>query len=177
MAQRGQVWTASNPIATGSTIVSGNVAPPAAGAAVLFGVLNPVDSGVVLEVIRGCIGAMSGTPGAGSWAYCMTRQDAKITAGPNLVPRNVSTGNPGAIAQAYSQVTLTGSLAFRSVRQFPMWISGAIALTSPGRCVIEEVAGDIQVPPGYMLVLAPPALGTTHVVVASLVWAEVPLLS
>lgn len=176
MAQRGQVWSVENAL-TGSTIVSGNVAPPAAAAAVLLGILNPVGSGVNLEIVRGWLAHISGTPGAGLWAYCIALQNATITAAANATPRNHISGAAGAKAQAYSQTALTGGVVFNTVRPFPSaMFAGALAATTPGQIAMDEVAGDIVVKPGYMVVLAPPAAGTTHVVTAGLTWAEVPAL-
>ena len=77
LAQQGKVFQVSGAV-TGTTIAAGHVAPPAAAAATLLSILNPVGSNVNLEIIRGTLGHVSGTPGAGTFAWCMGYQGGAI---------------------------------------------------------------------------------------------------
>ncbi len=175
-AARGQMFSAISALA-GTTIVSANVAPPAAAAATVLSVFNPEGSGVDLEVLLGWIFHISGTPGAGFWAWCYGRAtgSTKITATQNATPACTRTPGPNSKAQGYTQTALTAGPAHVSGRPFPTaQFAGAIAATTPGQVAIDEVAGAIVVQPGGVVTLAPPAAGTSHIVGAGICWIENP---
>ncbi len=173
---RNQIFTAFTALA-GTTIVAGNVAPPAAAAATVLSILNPVGSGVNLEILQGWVFHISGTPGAGFWAWCATNTGVSITAaeavaqkGANLIGQGITK------AKAWSQTALTGGIVHVNIRPFPTaMFAGALAATTPGQTAVDNVDGAIVVPPGGLLTLAPPAAGTTHIVGAGIMYAEVPL--
>lgn len=176
MASRGWVYSVMPATLVGANIVAGNVAPPAAAAVILLGVLNPPGSGVNIEIIRGRVAHISGTPGAGVWAWCVAQQIAANLLAANAVARNHRGGGVGGKAQCYTQVALTGGVVFANARLFPSaMFAAAIAGTTPGQFAEDLVDGDIVLEPGFMAVLAPPAVGTTHAVVPSITFAEVPL--
>lgn len=162
----------------GTTIAAGHVAPPAAGAATLLSILNPVGSGYELHVLEGTINHISGTPGAGSFAWCMAYQEDIVTAGEAVAiirPLYCSSLKPKAI-KAWSATTLTGSRVHVIQKVFAgTKFAGAIDVVSSELVQRENVDGKIIVPPGWMLTLAPPATGTSHVVTAEIVVAEVPV--
>src|SRR5262245_51313223 len=83
-ASRGNIYAVSTVLA-GTTVVAGNVAPPAAAAATVLTLYNPANSRVELEVLKVILYHISGTPGAGSWAHCLS-QSAAITAAENAAP-------------------------------------------------------------------------------------------
>jgi hypothetical protein len=177
LASRGQVFSVFTPALAGSTIVAANSAPPAAAAAVLLAILNPLGSGVNLEILRSFVNHISGTPAAGPWAYCATVANGAITAATNATSTNHFNPQATSKAKAWSQTALTGGPVFTMVRLVPtIQFAGAIAATTPNQAVTEEVAGDIIVPPGIALCLAPPGAGTTHIVTVGLTWAEIPIL-
>lgn len=173
---RNQIFTAFTALA-GTTIVAGNVAPPAAAAATVLSILNPVGSGVNLEILQGWVFHISGTPGAGFWAWCACNPGTSITAveaiaqkGANLIGQGVTK------AKAWSQTALTGGVVHATIRPFPTaMFAGALAATTPGQTAVDNVDGAIVVPPGGLLTIAPPAAGTTHIVGAGIQYAEVPL--
>ncbi len=173
-ASRSEVFSAFT-AQTGTTIVSGNVAPPAAAAATVLSILNPIDSGVNLEILRGWVMHISGTPGAGAFFWCGTAAGASITAATNATARStVAGGAKASVASVWTQTALTGGTVHTNLRPFPTaQFAGAIAATTPGQVAIDEVRGSIVVAPGGVLTIAPAATGTTHIVVAGIEWAEV----
>ena len=163
----------------GTTIVSGNVAPPAAAAATVISLLNPLGSQKNLEILRGVLLHISGTPAAGGWAWCMAYQGVSVTAAEAVAQKGVGfLGQSGTVAKAWSQTALTGGIVHVNTRLFPSAdIAAALGTTSFGTIDIDEVMGALIVPPGWMLTLAPPGTGTSHVVAASIEYAEVPLVA
>lgn len=176
LARKGRVYAASG-AATGSTIAAGHVAPPAAAAATLLSILNPVGSGCNLEIISGTLGHVSGTPGAGSFSWCIGYQEDDITAAEAVaIIRPTLASSRKSVAKAWSVTALTGSAVHVIQKLFPSTaFAGALAATSEGtaRAAVDNVDGLIIVQPGWMLTLAPAATGTTHIVTCEIVFAEV----
>ena len=173
---RGHVFAVSGAL-TGTTIAAGHVAPPAAGAATMLSVLNPLGSGVNLEILEGTIAHVSGTPGAGAFAWCMAYQSSVVTATEAVaIKRPLYGSSLTTKAKAWSATTLTGSRVHEITKVFPASkFAGAIDVVSSGLVERDDVDGKIIVPPGWMITLAPPATGTTHLAVAEIVYAEVPI--
>lgn len=161
----------------GTTVAAGHVAPPAAGAATFLSILNPLGSGVNLEIIEASLSHISGTPGVGTFTYCHAYQGTLVTAAEaTAVKRCLNTSQRATIASAWSAATLTGSVVHQVLAHFPSAsFGGAVAATTEatGRAVTHNVDGMIIVAPGWMLTLAPAATGTTHVAAASITYAEV----
>jgi hypothetical protein len=176
LAQQGKVFQVSGAQA-GTTIAAGHVAPPAAGAATLLSILNPLSSSVNLEIIQASIGHVSGTPGAGSFTYCHAYQGTSVTAAEAVaVKRSLYLSQKATVALAWSATTLTGSVVHQVLAHFPSApYAGVLALTSEGtgKSQIHDVDGMIVVPPGWMLTIAPAATGTTHIAAVSITYAEV----
>jgi hypothetical protein len=176
LSQQGKVFQVSGAQA-GTTIAAGHVAPPAAGAATLLSILNPLESKVDLEVIQASIGHISGTPGAGTFTYCMAYQGEAVTAAEAVaVKRCLRLSSKTTVAKAWSATTLTGSVVHLVNSHFPSApFAGAIAATTEatGFSQVHDVDGAIIIPPGWMLTIAPAATGTTHIVAVSITFAEV----
>lgn len=170
-AARGLIMAVSTAV-TGTTVAAGNVAPPAAAAATVLSLYNPMNSGVDLEVLKVFLQHISGTPGAGAWMHCLSYSPA-ITATENAAPACSNGGTDGA-AKGFTQTALTGGAVHTNYRAFGGMFAGAIAATTPGQFQVDDVDGEIILPPGYVLSIAAPAAGTSHVVAASIVFAEVP---
>lgn len=179
-AARGILFDAMTALA-GTTIVAGNVAPPAAAAATVLSVYNPEGSGVDLEILIGWLMHISGTPGAGAWAWCGGRAigGTAITAAQNnggtaaAGPFGTRIPSGASKAKVFTQTALTGGPLHAVTRPFPSaQFAGAIAATTPNQVVIDDVAGSIIVQPGGVVSLAPPAAGTTHIVAAGMLWQE-----
>lgn len=176
---RGKVFSVQTAL-TGTTIVAGNVAPPAAAAATVLTLSNPVGSGVNLEILLGFLLHISGTPGAGGWTWCTANAvgTTVITAAVNATPQPMLTSGGNSVASAWTQTALTAGPLHKAARLLPSaQFAGAIAATTPGQSVVDIVDGGLVIAPGWIVTLAPPATGTTHVVVAGIVYAEVPIPS
>jgi hypothetical protein len=173
-SSRGTLFCVSGAL-TGTTIAAGHVAPPAAAAATLLSILNPLGSNNNLEIIEGTISHVSGTPGAGAFAWCMAYQGTAVTASEAVaIKRRLDGAEGGTVAKAWSATTLTGSSVHVITKPFPTSkFAGAIDAASSNLSETDLVNGKIVVRPGFMLTLAPPATGTTHIVVASITYAEV----
>lgn len=162
---------------TGTTVVAGNVAPPAAGAATILTILNPIGSGINLEIMQGWLRLISATTtAAGFWAWCSAIAGPSITAA-----EAVALKRPGVIGQmpaafkAWSQTALTGGPDHAITRPFPVnRVAAAIAASSWGLDAVDNVDGALVIEPGGILTLAPAAVGTAVVVGAGIVLAQVP---
>lgn len=169
LGRRGRVYAVST-AAAGTTVVSGNVSPPAAAAATVLTLYNPTGSRVELEILKVVLYHVSGTPGAGSWWHCLSNS-AAITATENAAPVN-SLNGARATAKGFTQTALTGGAVHVAYRAMGGSFAGAIAATTPGQVREEELAGEIVLPAGWAYTIAAPAAGTTHIVIASIVFAE-----
>jgi hypothetical protein len=174
-ASRGTVYAVSTAL-TGTTVVADNVAPPAAGVATVLSLLNPVGSGVTLEILRGWVCYLSGTPGAGCWAWCGATVGTAITAAPaGTAGGNTRNAQVPSRGRTWTQTVLTGAPAHQLVRPFPTASFAApLAATTDGLCVVDNVDGALVVTPGNLITLAPPAVGTSVVVSVGIMYAEVP---
>ena len=173
-SSRGVLFCVSGTL-TGTTIAAGHVAPPAAGAATLLSILNPLGSNKNLEIVEGTISHVSGTPGAGAFAWCMAYQGTAVTANEAVaIKRRLDGAEGGTVARAWSATTLTGASVHVITKPFPSAkFAGALDAASANLSETDFVNGKIVVRPGFMLTLAPPAAGTTHLVVVSITYAEV----
>src|SRR5258706_15466591 len=81
-ASRGLIFSGGTAVA-GTTVVAGNVAPPAAAAATVISVYNPLGSGVTVEILRAFLQHVSGTPGAGAWMWCVAYGTTPVSAAQN----------------------------------------------------------------------------------------------
>jgi phage tail sheath gpL-like len=81
--------------------------------------------------------------------------------------------NPSAM-KAYNNVALTGYAASQSgAFQLPIGGPAAVAAGAGSYLADEEVAGSIIIPPGAIFAVSGTAVGTTHIVDASILWAEI----
>lgn len=179
LAARGAMFSGGTGFA-GTTIVAANVTPIGAAAATILSLYNPIGSGVDVELIRTLIAHISGTPGAGAWLYnfqfnqtLTAIQNCFGVAGGTPVPNRLG-GNAGGKARVFTQTALTGSAAQLQHRAIgTTQFAAAIAATTQGLGFVDEVAGSIVIPPGGLLSIAAPVIGTTHIVAASFEWDEV----
>lgn len=179
-ASRGRLF-AGFTVLTGTTIVAGNVAPPAAAAATVLSLFNPEGSGVDAEIALGWLHHISGTPGAGMWAWCGARAvgSTAISATQNnggaagAEPAGTRVPSPGSALRVFTQTALTAGPLHVAMRPFPSsQFAGAIAATTPGQAVQDPVDGGLVIQPGGVISLCPPAIGTTHIVAAGVMWIE-----
>jgi len=153
----------------------------AAAAATILTLYNPPNSGVNAEVLRTVLSFISGTPGAGAFAYNMAWGQL-ITATPNnggssgVLPVSPYSGQVGK-CKIFTQTALTsGTVAQTLVRSIISSFAAALTNAATVQNYTDDVRGEIVVPPGGLLTLASPATGTTLVMAASFVWQENPIL-
>ena len=170
LAKRGLLFHA----ASGSvTIAAANVSPLAAGTGQpVIGMWNPPNSGVDIVLLKQFFETLSGTPGGGLlWNFANA---PAITATANGVVASAYLGSGGrSAARVYLNTALTGA-PLQTVLRYAEAIS-AIAAGASTMEGTEDMAGDIIIPPGVFAGVAAFAAGTSHVVQASLSWAEIPV--
>jgi hypothetical protein len=164
--------------AAGSTVAAANISPVAAAAASLISLYNPISSGITAEVLKAFINSISGTPGVGGFVYNIAFNQI-ITAIQNNggvtgnIPLCTYLGNRASACKIFVQLALTGSGVQVLGRPLPFApFAGAITATSPGLVCYDPLEGEIILPPGGLLTIAPTATGTSHVVNAGFVWQE-----
>jgi len=177
-AQRGKLFHGST-VATGTTIVSGNVSPVGAGAASILSIYNPVGSGVLAVVHRLIVNNISGTPN-GTAMTLDAAYNQVITATPNnagvsgAYPTNAFAGGNSGSVICYTQTALTGSSAHTFFRILGInALASAISATTPDQVKLEIFDGELVLPPGGILTLGAGGTGTSHVIAASFTWEEV----
>lgn len=177
-ARRGYVYSASTVLTGMAALASpANVSPlPAATGQPIIGIYVPGGSLFDVAILRTKIWNVSGTPGAGAFAWNMV-PNSVITA---VATRGNShlTGAATSGASVFLNTATTGSAAGVLLRGIgPTFFAAGLA-ASAGPLLIEEVTdGDIYVTPGLMAAIAAPAAGTTWIVGASVTWAEIPRTS
>ncbi len=176
---RGQIYSVIT-TQQGNVLVPDNTAPPAAGAITVLSILNPVGSGVNLEILQGWVAWIAGTPQPGLWAWCgavagmsITAAEAGATKGALRYPSDVPH------VKAWSQVALTGGPAHTNVRPFPMTLfnAGIAAGGTSDLLIADSVDGALTVLPGGLITLAPALAITgppTAAAAAGILFAEVP---
>jgi len=182
-AVRGKLFSGGT-VATGTTIVAGNVSPVGAAAASILSIYNPfagTSANVNAILHRIVLTHISGTPGAGQYLTLDFAYNQVVTATPNnngtagLMPVNHLAGGNTGMCQIYTQTALTGAAAQTFFRHLgAVSFATALAATTPNLCYNEVLDGEIVIPPGGLLSIGAAATGTSHVVAASFTWEEVP---
>lgn len=180
-AMRGKLYTGMTAIG-GTTVVAGNNSPIAAAAASILSLYNPLGTKVNLSLLRTILFYVSGTPAAGGWVYNYGFSQ-NITAVQNnggvagAAPVSGLVSGLSGTGKIYTQTALTGSgaqILYRPIGGTALF-AGALAATTPGLGVVEQVDGEIEAPPGGVVSVASPGTGTTLIVGACFVWEEIPL--
>jgi hypothetical protein len=168
---RGNLFTLSTVI-TGVTVAAGHVAPPGAAAATTLTLLNPSTSTMNFEIVKVFVSQLTGTPATGAWAYCMANSAASVSAVANVTAAPLYSGNQVSVAKGYSNTALTGGPVHTQNGLIPAAVfAGALTAASN---FVDTPNREIVVAPGWMLTIAPPGAGTSLVVVAQIIYAEVP---
>ncbi len=177
-SSRGQVYAVFTAL-TGTVLAAANNAPPGAGSATVLTILNPVGSGVNLEILQGWVFYLSdgvnANPGAGFWAWCGAVAGVSITAAEaGTTKAAIRTDEAVTRVRAWSQAALTGGPAHANIRPFPMTQFSAVPGEIDQRAFVDNVDGAIVVLPGTIITLAPAARGgTNNIAGAGIMYAEV----
>lgn len=183
LGYRAQIFSGQTANA-GTTVVAANVTPVNGAVASILSLYNPLNSGVNAELIKTIVHTISGTPGAGALVYNIAFLQ-NITAGNNsnngtgTTPSNsLACGIRGGKCRIFTQLTLAGAVgAERLLRPIGGVFAGVVAGNTYGNNIVDYPDGDIVLPPGGLLTIAAPAIGTTWVITAEFTWAEIPLTS
>jgi hypothetical protein len=165
--RNGDCYTA---IATAVTIAATHVSPATANTGTpIIGLFNPANSGKNLSLIALDLQTISGTPG-GPFYWNVIPAPCGITAA-GTAGLNSASFAAGGVAKVFGNAATTGSLAGTVFRVLggPAAIAAGAGIYS----VEDEVAGSIIIPPGAFAGVYAKAVGTTHIVDASIVWEEV----
>lgn len=180
---RGAVFTL-NIATSAATLSAGNAlnagAGPASGGTTHMALWNPIGSGVNLSLLRFVSTPISGTPTAGPiYHTVMTLGLPTLTASVGIAYNNLIGGkSPVARYVASAAGTaLTGSSVPVVFRQANVTYSGAAfaAAAGPTATLVEDLGGDIVIPPGYGWVPCYTGVGTTFLCTFGITWEEVPI--
>lgn len=181
LARIGQLFSLTlTAITTG--VSAGNLIGAAAAAITQFGLINPLTSKFNLELVKFGMGVISGTPGAGPLFHGYIPNISSLTAGTagGTIRSNImgNAGNSAAIPWSLAAGSaLTGSTQAVVVQRIANFsaTNTAQAVANGHVPAIEEIAGDLCVPPGVMWLPLWGAAGTSLLCGYTIEWAEVPL--
>jgi hypothetical protein len=180
---RGAVFTL-NIATSAATLSAGNAlnagAGPASGGTTHMALWNPIGSGVNLSLLRFVSTPISGTPTAGPiYHTVMALGLPTLTASVGTAYNNLIGGkSPVARYVASAAGTaLTGSSVPVVFRTANVTYSGAAFASAggPTATLIEDLGGDVVIPPGYGWVPCYTGVGTTFLCTFGITWEEVPI--
>ncbi len=178
-ASRGVVFSLTL-TATTTGIAAGNLFGAAAAAVTQFALLNPANSGKNLVLQKLGIGIISGTAGAGPLFHGFISGASSISVATTggTIRSNILSGGASSVAIPYSLAAgsaLTGGLAPVTHRIAAFSSTGTAQATVGLVNAVEEIAGDIIVPPNTAWLPLWSAAGTTLLNAYSVTWSEVPV--
>jgi hypothetical protein len=155
-----------------STAVGGVAPGTALSTTPPLALLNPLNSGVDLVILKTSVGYVSGTLGAGTLVYAYYTPQASLpTTGAELIPVCTKIGQIKGAGRAFQGSTLVGTpLILR-----PAFNMGAFLATSaePLHMSTDLLEGEIIIPPATVFVMqGVTAAGSTPLVLLSIVWEE-----
>jgi hypothetical protein len=181
---RGSVFTL-NIATSAATLTAGNALQnfttgPAAAGTTHMALWNPIGSGVNLSLLKFVSTPISGTPTAGPIFHTvMANGLPTLTASVGVAYNNLIGGKSPVARYVASAAgaTLTGSsvpIIFRTA-QVSYTAAAFSAAAGPTATLIEDLGGDIVIPPGYGWVPCYPGVGTTFLCTFGVTWEEVPI--
>jgi len=155
-----------------STAVTGIAPGTALSSTPPLALLNPLNSGMDVVILKTSVGYVPGTLGAGNIVYAYYTPQATIpTGGTELSTVCTKIGQTKGAARAFQGSTIAGTpLIIR-----PAFNLGAfLATTAEGiRTCVDLLEGEIIVPPATIFVMqGVAAAGSTPLVMLSMVWEE-----
>lgn len=163
--------------ATSSTIAAGNIEAATAAASTQFAIWNPVSSGINISLLKFGIGVISGTPPGGAVTHSITTTVPTVASASAQQPpicNNLSAAVCGAGYMASAAgTTLTGGGALKTLRVAQFATTGTAQASVAMTNSIEDIGGDILLPPGTMWVPTHRTAGTTALHNYSITWEEI----
>lgn len=175
---RGNVHSAVLAATTG-TIAAGNINGAAAAASTQFALWNPAGSGVYLSLLKFYLAVISGTAPGGPVMHSFAAGAPNASVGAKANSNLVSTGPPssGLFLASAAGAALTGApnaLTVLRPSKFNFFAAAIAATTNINDCV-EDIDGEIELPPGTMWVPTWAAAGTTLLNAYGVTWEEIPV--
>ena len=165
--------------ATTSAIAAGNITGASAGANAQFAVVNPVNSGKDMVLLKLTVGVISGTTPVPPITHNVFNGSAVSLAPSGTIYQGYGgLPGPGSSMKGYTSAggaALTGGGAYTAVRVASFNISAGTFTNLTGTNNTEELAGDLIIPPGVGWAPCWAAAGTTVLGFYGAVWAEVPV--
>ncbi len=163
--------------ATSGTVVAGNIEAATAAATTQFALWNPAASGINIVLLKFGVGIVSGTaaPGAVTHSYTTTVPTLTSVAATNVpLCNNLASTTCGAgYLSSVAGTTLTGGGALKVLRAAD-FSSTATAQASVGLVkAIEDLGGDIILPPGTGWVPTWRTAGSSLLNSYSVTWEEI----
>jgi hypothetical protein len=151
--------------ATHNSPLSANTGTP------VIALWNPVNSGKDIVVLKSGVCTVSGQPGGPFvWNYGTVTTTAAALS--TAVSGRFGQSPAGSIAQIYSNVVTTSSLAGTLACHAAAITNITGAGNNGPSAFYEDRGGDIIIPPGAWGAIASTVTGTSHVIQASVIWAE-----
>lgn len=176
-ASRGNLFTL-NLTSTSTGIAAGNLLSATAGASTQFALWNPVGSGVNVNITKVFIGLISGTYGTGGPIFHALFTSGNPTiASVGTAYNNLAGGRPPSARWVASAAgtALTGGTAPIVFRAMSIGYSATAYASASGSNTLENVEGDIVLPPGTGWVPLFASAGTSVLNAYSVTWEEVPV--
>jgi hypothetical protein len=178
MAARGNIFSLT--LEAGSTAISaGNIINAAAAASTQFAIWNPSGSGKNIALLKFGVMVISGTSPVSGIMHSFTATAPTIATSvvDPIVCNNVGLSASciaGALTHA-SGAALTGSSALKTIRSAHLAFSAGTFAALGGYNALEDMGGDIVLPPNTGWVPTWQAAGTSMLVGYSITWAEIPV--
>lgn len=162
---RGGLFHVSTPVAGVAPGTALSTTPPMA-------IYNPMNSGVIVEILRVFLGYVSGTLGAGTMVHAFVQQTTDPTAGTELVPRCGLLSGIKSKSRAFQGATL--SAAPTIIRPSAIIGAGLASTATFPAIAMDEVGSSIEVPPGAAWAYQGVAVaGTTPLVLIGVEFGEI----
>ena len=166
-------------IATTTGIAALHINGAAAAAAGQYALVNPINSGNDLVLLRASVAVISGTVPAGPVWHAFFNAASVVVAKSNTIIGNYGNVGIGSVAVDFNNAASTALAATGKsvvVRQMPVNFSaGTFANLGGAAIASEEVAGDIIIPPGVGWTLQWSGAGTSVLNYYNATWAEIPV--
>lgn len=167
--------------ATTTGVAAGNIVAAAAAASTQFALINPITSKFNLQLLKFGMGVISGTPGAGPifHGYIPNVSTITVASAGGTIRSNLLgyTGNSVATPWALAAGSaITGGQAPVTFRVADFSATNTAQAIANGHVrAIEDIAGEIVIPPGTAWLPLWGAAGTSVLNGYSITWAEVPI--
>lgn len=163
--------------ATTTGISAGNLTGAAAAAVTQFAIWNPNGSGVNINILKAFVAPISGTFAAGPVFHGLFVNGNPTIASTGTANNNLAGGRPPIARYMASAAgaALTGGTAPVTFRAMSMSFSASAYAAAAGANTLENVEGDIVLPPGTGWVPLHAGAGTSVLHAYSVTWEEIPI--